>query len=74
MNNCTIRDGGGGATDKANVMIQPATVNVSITNSDITNSAGYGVIIKAGASDFSINETASNNTLEGNLGGYLDEN
>jgi hypothetical protein len=74
MNNCTIRDGGGGATDKANVMIQPAAVSVSITNSDLTNSAGYGVIIKAGASDFSIYETASNNTLEGNLGGYLDEN
>jgi hypothetical protein len=74
LNNCTIRDGGGGAADKANVVIQPAAVNVSITNSSITNSAGYGVIIKAGASGFSIDEPASNNTLNGVLGEYLDEN
>jgi len=74
LDNCTIRDGGGGAEDKANLVIQPAAVNVSITNSSITNSAGYGVIIKAGASGFSINEPASNNTLEGALGTYFDEN
>jgi hypothetical protein len=74
LNNCTIRDGGGAATDKANLVIQPAAVNVSITNSALTNSAGYGVIIKAGASDFGIYEPASDNTLEGVLGSYLDEN
>lgn len=74
LNNCIIHDGGGGLTDKANIVIQPAAVSVSITNSSIINSAGYGVIIKAGASVFGINEPVSNNTLEGEMGGFLDEN
>ncbi len=74
LNNCIIRDGGGGLTDKANIVIEPAAVSVSITNSTIINSIGYGVLVKAGTSAFSINEPASNNTLEGELGGYFDEN
>jgi len=74
INNCIIRDGGGSATDKANLVIQPSAVSVSLSNSSIINSAGYGVLIKAGASGFSINEPASNNTLEGETGGYFDEN
>jgi hypothetical protein len=74
FNNCIIRDGGGGAEDKANLVIQTSAVSVSITNSSIINSAGYGVLIKAGGSGFSINDPGSNNTLEGTLGGYLDEN
>jgi hypothetical protein len=74
FNNCIIRDGGGGTVDKANLVIQTSAVNVSITNSSIINSAGYGVLIKAGASGFSINDPGSNNTLEGALGGYWDEN
>ncbi|KPK83684.1 MAG: hypothetical protein AMS27_12115 [Bacteroides sp. SM23_62_1] len=74
FDNCNIQDGGGGTTDKANIMIQPAAVNVIITNSTITNSAGYGVIIKAGASSFNIYAPASGNTFEGTLGPYLDEN
>jgi hypothetical protein len=74
MNNCTIRDGGGSATDKANLIIQPAAISVSITNSSVTNSGGYGVLIKAGASDFSIYDPVSNNTLEGISGAYFDEN
>jgi len=74
LNNCTIRDGGGGAEDKANLTIQPSAVNVGVTNSSIINSAGYGVLIKAGASGFNINDPGSNNTLEGVLGGYFDEN
>jgi hypothetical protein len=74
LNNCIIRDAGGGSQDKANLVILPASVSVSVTNSSIINSAGYGVIIKAGASAFGINEPASNNTLGGALGGFLDEN
>ena len=74
LNNCIIRDGGGDATDRANLVIQPSAASVSITNSTITNSAGYGLLIKAGASDFSIYDPVSNNTLEGASGGYLDEN
>jgi hypothetical protein len=74
INNCIIRDGGGGAENKANLVIQPSAVSVSISNSSIINSAGYGVLIKAGASDFSIYDPASNNILEGTLGGYLDQN
>jgi hypothetical protein len=74
LSNCTIRDGGGGAVDKANLVIQTSAVSVSITNSSIINSAGYGVLIKAGASSFGINDPGSNNTLEGALGGYFDEN
>lgn len=74
LNNCIIRDGGGGSEEKANLIIQPSAVSVSITNSSIINSAGYGVLIKAGASGFDINQPVSNNTLEGTLGGYLDEN
>ncbi len=74
LSNVTITDGGGGAVDKANVIIQPAANNVSITNSSITNSAGYGVIIKSGASDFNISEGGSGNTLSGLLGDFLNEN
>jgi hypothetical protein len=74
LNNCIIRDGGAGSTDKANIIIQPAAMSVSISNSSIISSAGYGIIIKAGASGFGINDPASNNTLEGQLGGYFDEN
>ncbi len=74
LDNCDIQDGGGGLTDKANIVIQPAAVSVSITNSSITNSAGYGVIVQTGASDFSINSPESGNTLEGVLGGFLDKN
>jgi hypothetical protein len=74
MNDCIVRDGGGDTSDRANIVILPATASVSITNSSIINSAGYGVIIKAGASAFGINETASNNTLQGESGGFLDEN
>jgi hypothetical protein len=74
FNNCIIRDGGGGAVDKANLVIKTSAVSVSITNSSIINSAGYGVLVKAGASGFSINDPGSNNTLEGTLGGYWDEN
>jgi len=74
LDNCSLRDGGGGATDKANIVIQPGAVSVTITNSSITNSAGYGVLIKTGASNFSINAPESNNTLEGKLGGFFDEN
>ncbi len=74
LDNCIIRDGGGGTGDKANIFIQPGAVDITITNCSITNSAGYGVIIKAGASDFNINDPASNNTLEGVLDGFFDEN
>jgi hypothetical protein len=68
----TITDGGGGTADQANVIIQPSTGTVTISNSTITNSAGYGVLIKSGASDSAIN--SSGNTLSGNLGGFHDEN
>lgn len=74
LDNCILRDGGGGATDKANIVIQPIAVSVTITNSSITNSAGYGVLIKTGASHFSINAPASNNILEGVFGEFFDEN
>jgi hypothetical protein len=70
--NVTITDGGGGTEDQANVIIQPAAGSVTISNSSITNSAGYGVIIKSGASDSGINE--SGNTLSGSLGGFHNEN
>jgi hypothetical protein len=74
LKSCIISDAGGGLQDKANLVILPASVSVSISNSSIINSAGYGVLIKAGASSFAINEPASNNTLGGALGGFLDEN
>jgi hypothetical protein len=69
-----IRDGGGALQDKGNLIIQPLATNVSVTNSTITNSKGYGVLVKSGASDFGINEPSSSNTLEGDLGGFHDEN
>ncbi len=74
-----IRDGGGAFEDKANLIIQGETniaagTVLSVTNSILNNSKGYGVIIKPGASDFGINEPASNNTIEGDLGGFRDEN
>jgi len=74
MDHVTITDGGGDVTDKANVVIRKGAVNVSITHSTITNSAGYGVLVKSGASGFAINEQASGNTLSGALDGYHDEN
>ncbi len=74
MKNVIISDGGGDATDKANVIIMPAAQSVSITNSSITNSAGYAVLVKAGASGFDINDASSFNQLSGILGGYHDEN
>lgn len=74
MDHVTITGGGGDATDKANLIIRKGAVSVTITNSTITNSAGYGVLVKSGASGFGINEPASGNTLSGALGGYHDEN
>jgi hypothetical protein len=74
MDHVTITGGGGDTTDKANVIIRKGAVSVTITNSTITNSAGYGVMVKSGASGFAINEPASGNTLSGTLGGYFDEN
>jgi hypothetical protein len=69
-----IRDGGGDLNDKANVIVESTATDVTITNSSITNSKGYGVLIKTGALDFNINAPASNNILEGDLGGFHDEN
>jgi hypothetical protein len=74
FDNCIIRDGGGDTADKANIIIQAGADSVAITNCSITNSAGYGVLIKAGASNSNINDPASSNTLEGILGGFFDEN
>jgi len=68
-----IRDGGGGLNDKADVIVEATVTDVSISNSIITNSKGYGVLVKSGASDFGINEPASNNTLEGDQGGFHQE-
>jgi len=74
-----IRDAGGAFQDKANLIIQAeaseaAGTVLSVTNSTLNNSKGYGVIIKSGASDFSINDPVSNNTISGDLGDFLDEN
>gem|GEM_PF-2392711 len=74
MDYVTISGGGGDATDKANVIIRKGAAKVTITNSTITNSAGYGVLVKSGASGFAINAPESNNTLSGTLGGYHEEN
>jgi len=74
FDNCIIRDGGGDTDDKANIIIQSGADSVTITNCSITNSAGYGVLIKAGAPNFKINDPVSNNTLEGILGEFFDEN
>ncbi|MEE9462288.1 MAG: right-handed parallel beta-helix repeat-containing protein [Bacteroidales bacterium] len=68
-----IRDGGGALEDKGNVIVESTAANVTISNSEIVNSKGYGVLIKSGASDFGINDPASNNTLEGDLGGFYME-
>jgi hypothetical protein len=68
-----IRDGGGALEDKGNVIVEATAVDVTITNTEIVNSKGYGVLIKSGASDFGINDPASNNTLEGDLGGFFME-
>ncbi|MFC2098933.1 right-handed parallel beta-helix repeat-containing protein, partial [Bacteroidota bacterium] len=65
-----ILDGGGAEFDKANLIVKSTATDVSVTNSSIKNSKGYGVLIKAGASEFGINDPASKNTLEGNLGGF----
>ncbi len=73
MNHAVIRDGGGAFEDKANVIVEATATDVTITNSSITNSKGYGVLIKSGASEFGINDPASNNTLEGDLGGFHKE-
>ncbi len=74
-----IRDAGGALQDKANLIVQSATTEgagtvLTVTNSTLNNSKGYGVVIKSGASDFGINDPASNNTIEGDLGGFLNEN
>jgi len=74
MDHVSISDAGGDVSDKANVIILPGAQSVSITNSTIGNSAGYGVLVKAGASGFGINDAGSNNQLSGNLGAYHDEN
>jgi hypothetical protein len=74
LHNCTIRDGGGSAGDKADIIIQPGAASVTVTNCSVINSAGYGVLIKNGASDFNINSAASLNNLEGSLGPFFDEN
>lgn len=68
-----IRDGGGGSPDMANLIVSPSATSVSITHSTINNSAGYGVLIKAGALDFNINEASSGNSLDGDLGGFFQE-
>ncbi len=68
-----ICDAGGGFEDKANLIIESTSTDVTVTNSTINNSKGYGVLIKSGASDFGINDTASNNILEGDLGGFHQE-
>jgi hypothetical protein len=60
---------GGGLVVKSN-----PNKNVSVTNCEITNAGEYGVVIQLGAGDFSIDSTASANTLEGALGGYFNEN
>ena len=74
LDHTIIRDGGGGQTDKANVIVESTAADVSITNSTINNSTGYAVLIKLGGQDFDINAPASNNTLEGDLGGFHNEN
>lgn len=73
INHAVIRDGGGALEDKGNVIVEAPASNVIITNAEIVNSKGYGVLVKAGASDFGINDPASNNTLEGDLGGFYME-
>jgi hypothetical protein len=55
--------------DKGIVIVEASPRNVNINNAEIFNSMGYGVLVKAGASDFGINDPAANNTLEGDLGG-----
>ncbi len=73
INHAVIRDGGGALEDKGNVIVEATAANVTITNTEIVNSKGYGVLIKSGASDFGINDPASNNILEGDLGGFYIE-
>jgi hypothetical protein len=73
MDHVMIRDGGGGFSDKANLIVEAGATDITITNSTISNSKGYGVLVKSGALDFGINEAASNNTLEGDLGGFHKE-
>ncbi len=71
LDHVLISDGGGGLQDKANLIVEAGATDASVTNSVINNSKGYGVLVKSGASDFGINEPASNNTLEGDLGGFF---
>lgn len=73
LNYVVIRDGGGALEDKGNVIVEATAADVTITNAEIVNSKGYGVLVKSGASDFGINDPASNNTLEGDLGGFYME-
>ena len=73
INHSLIRDGGGALEDKGNIIVEATAADVAITHSRIINSKGYGVLVKAGASEFGINDPASNNTLEGDLGGYYKE-
>jgi len=68
-----ISDGGGGFLDKANLIVEAGAADVSITNSTINNSKGYGVLIKSGASGIGNNDMASNNIMEGDLGDFHKE-
>jgi len=69
-----IRDGGGDTDHNASLVILPGATDISMTNSSVTNSSGYGVLVKSGASDFDINDPIYGNTFEGSLGGFLNEN
>lgn len=78
----TIKDGGRtggealfGTQNTANLfMTSPAGRTVNITNSTFSNSAGYGVLVKIGASPYTVNDAASNNSMSGTSGGFVDEN
>lgn len=70
LDHTLIRDGGGAPTNQANVIVEASAADISITNSTINNSKGYGVLIMFGAQHFDINDPASNNTLDGDLGGF----
>jgi hypothetical protein len=73
VNHAIIREGGGALENKGNVIVAASATDVTTTNAEVVNSKGYGVLIKSGASDFGINEPASSNTLEGDLGGFYME-
>ncbi|MDF1546366.1 MAG: hypothetical protein P1P88_01000 [Bacteroidales bacterium] len=60
FNYCNISYGGAG--QNANVVLSNTGTNVSITNSQINNSAGYGIFI-----DQNSTPTLTNNTFSGNV-------